>query len=127
MRKRAVSQGSNRSIEIVKKEVDRSREKDKGKAFMEDISNRCKEIEERVRGLIERKKDDKLRIQKVSDSYEKRYNMPKLNSKEKYDPYLRNKINRNNSVEIRSNVPRPQSNRLNNVPSYKMIERNRSM
>lgn len=94
---------------------------------MEDISNRCKEIEERVRGLIERKKDDKLRIQKVSDSYEKRYNMPKLNSKEKYDPYLRNKINRNNSVEIRSNVPRPQSNRLNNAPSYKMIERNRSM
>ena len=82
IRKRVASQGENRSMEVQKK-MENSREKaEKGKAFMEDISNRCKEIEERVRYLIDRKKDDnKMRYQKVSDSYEKRYNMPKINSR----------------------------------------------
>lgn len=43
MRKRVASQGSNRSIEIQKKNLENSREKgEKGKGFMEDISNRCK-------------------------------------------------------------------------------------
>lgn len=38
--------------------------KSKGKAFMEDISSRCKEIEERVKLLVNRQKEQ--RIQRVS-------------------------------------------------------------
>ena len=55
VRKRVASQGSNRSIEMPK---------NKGKGFMEDISSRCKEIEERVKLLVNRQKDQ--RIQRVS-------------------------------------------------------------
>ena len=43
IRKRVASQGENRSMEMQKKQMENSREKaEKGKAFMEDISNRCK-------------------------------------------------------------------------------------
>jgi CHASE3 domain sensor protein len=46
---------------------------DQGKVLMDDISNRCKNIRDRVDQLMANRDQ---RYQKVSNSYEKKYNLP---------------------------------------------------
>lgn len=61
---------------------------------MEDISNRCKNIKERVEILMANRGIEQ-RYQKVSNSYERKYNLPEPNSREKRESSIKS---RNNSV-----------------------------
>ena len=72
---------------------------------MEDISNRVKNIEERVRLARMARMREEPRQQKPSDSYQKKYNMP-ISSREKRDNSIKSReLSRNNSIEIKPNVP----------------------
>lgn len=117
---------SVRSIENnpTRKVSERSHEKVvAGRAFVEDISNRCRNIKERVELMMANQRGD--RLQKVSNSYEKRYNLPLGSSKDKREPSNGGRLSRNNSIEIKpNNAPvRPMVVRRN---SERSLERNRS-
>ena len=123
------NQDSNRSIDSRNRQ-DRSVERaENAKAFMEDISNRVKNIEERVRiaRMAMNNRNREPRPQKPSDSYQKRYNLPQSNSREKRDNSVRSReLSRNNSIEIKPNnqvVGRPVSR----GQSERSLSRNRSM
>lgn len=124
------NQDSNRSIDSRNRQ-DRSVERaENAKAFMEDISNRVKNIEERVRiarMAMNNRNRGEPRPQKPSDSYQKRYNLPQSNSREKRDNSVRSReLSRNNSIEIKPNnqiVGRPASR----GQSERSLSRNRSM
>ena len=90
---RSIEAKNNRSNDSIgsasRKRQDSSVERaGNAKAFMEDISNRVKNIEERVRlarMAMNNRVREEPRPQKPSDSYQKRYNLPRPSSRDKRD------------------------------------------